>query len=138
MDAEDFYESQRLKEEEMADKFDERKAHEMAFYAKEITELFEACFDGCINYRAARLPRVRAARMAGDPDCVVYDAPFADVIADLLSLDGLPLAELLSACGMASPNLDAFKAACLKLYLEQHLDDLAECEIERQDGEGME
>ena len=131
MDAEDFYESQRLKEEEMADKFDERKAHEMAFYAKEIAELFEACFRGGANYKATRLPRVTS-----NFDRVVYDIPFAEAIADVVSYDGEPMAALLAACRSDHPNLQAFKAACLKLYLEQHLDDLAECEIERQDREG--
>ena len=135
MDAEDFYESRRLKEEEMADKFDLRKAHEMAFYAKEITELFDACFRGGANYKATRLPHVR---MVGGIDRVDYDLPFAEVIADLVSYDGEPLAALLAACRSDHPNLDGFKAACLKLYLDQHLDDLAECEIERQDREGVE
>ena len=134
MDAEDFYESQRLKEEEMADKFDERKAHEMAFYAKEITELFEACFRGGVTYKATRLPRIRT--VASGIDRIEYDMPFADAIADLVSYDGEPMAALLAACRSDHPNLQAFKAACLKLYLEQHLDDLAECEIERQDREG--
>ena len=134
MDAEDFYESQRLKEEEMADQFDERKAHEMAFYAKEITELFDVCFKGGSNYKAVRLPNVRVVRGV---DRVVYDTPFAEAIADLVSYDGEPMASLLAACKSDHPNLQAFKAACLKLYLEQHLDDLAECEIERQDREGM-
>ena len=136
MDAEDFYESRRLKEEEMADKFDERKAHEMAFYAKEITELFEVCFRGGVTYKATRLPRIRT--VANGIDRIEYDMPFADAIADILSYDGAPMAELLAACRSARPSLEAFKAACLKLYLDRHLDDLAECEIERQDREGME
>ena len=131
MDAEDFYESRRLKEEEMADKFDERKAHEMAFYAKEIEEAFAAGFAG----KPARLPRVYG-RPGGD--IIRYDTTVAEAVAEAVSFDGDPMYWLLLACRTDHPNMDRFKTACVRVYLDEHLDDLAECEIERQDREGME
>ena len=137
MDAEDFYESRRLKEEEMADKFDERKAHEMAFYAKEITEIFEDFFSpGGGKHGGLRLPTVFGCGF-GDSVCRIdYDMPVAGAISDAVTLDGEPMRLLLEACRTDHPNLLGFKEACIKAYLNEHLDDLAECEIERQDREG--
>lgn len=126
----------------MADKFDERKAHEMAFYAKEITELFEAGFNGS----PVRLPRVSShecgraldAIFRRTVDVVRYDTTVAEAVAEAVSFDGDPMRLLLEACRTDHPNLLGFKDACIKAYLHEHLDDLAECEIERQDREGME
>ena len=131
MDAEDFYESRRLKEEEMADKFDERKAHEMAFWAREIEGGFAFGFAG----KPARLPRVYSMPRFS---VVRHDTTVAEAVADAVSLDGDPMRLLLEACRTDKPNLHAFKEACVKAYLNEHLDDIAECEIERQDREGME
>ena len=138
MDAEEYYESRRLKDEEMADKRDERKAHEIAFYAKEITGIFEDFFaPGGGRHVGLRLPAVHDTPVSGYGRAA-YDVPVVEAIAEAVSLDGDPMRLLLEACRAESPDLTSFREACVKAYLEQHLDDLAECELERQDREGTE
>lgn len=126
MDAEDFYESRRIKDDEMEDKFEERKAQAVAAYAKEITEIFRLAFaNGGTAYRSLHLPGAVGPR--GNRCAQYYSVSVLEVISEAVSYpDNETMRLLLEACTSDAPDLTAFKSACIKGYLDEHLDDLAE------------
>lgn len=124
MDAEDYYESRRLKDEAAVDRFHALKAKWLIYMATNIRRIFARGFAGDTM---ARLPHVRL--MPSGNDEIVWSTRLNDALLDVCTGDQL-IALLIEATdpaqGNPSAKLGEFREKCIQAYINEYAEELAE------------